>query len=117
MSTRIVRLLELDGEVTHVVTSKGTPAEARHPVVMFTCPVCKDHVQMVPYDPGGKGWDRRGPGAAWPPLAWANPSGSTIEDITLSPSFLSHGPPCRVHVFIRSGNVEILGDTGLVSNR
>lgn len=103
MSTaRTIPLAEAGGELT--TTQWGH--DIRLHCVMFTCPVCKDHKHLVPYEPGGKATSKVGGR-----LVWANPSGSTLEDITLAPSYLSKTGRCRTHVFIRGGQLQILGDT------
>jgi hypothetical protein len=72
----------------------------------FQCPVCDTHGHLVPYVTG----THHGPlsnGAN----SWANPSGSTVEDITLSPSYVCEIEGCRLHCFIRAGVVQVLSDS------
>lgn len=80
------------------------------PSLWIDCPVCDDsheygnHKHVIHFktgQPHGRG------GVMW----WANPSGSTVDDLTLAPSYLATSYRCRVHLFVRNGVVELLDDS------
>ena len=71
--------------------------------VMFDCPMCEDHPHIWPF----------GDGAG---TRWKHVNGSTIDDITLAPSYLATCPlgtggECRLHCFLRGGVLEVLDDS------
>ena len=69
--------------------------------VSFDCPKCGEHRISVPIPPSLKAWEM---------------SGSTFEDLTLSPS-IAHtdhdskknieGVKCYSHFFVKNGNIEM----------
>ena len=84
--------------------------DTAHDTVTFRCPICGDHSHVVPFRPEG-GKSKAG-------LVWTHVSGSTVDDLTISPSYLSRcdrgdiGKTCRLHIFIKGGQMQILGDSG-----
>jgi hypothetical protein len=103
---------ELETEVGVTKFSIG-----RERTLIFFCPVCRDHHHVVPYRPGNKHGSEAGR------HYWANPEGGTIQDLSLHPSYLAKSrrydeatdqwQECRLHVFIRNGEMRILNDSGL----
>ena len=86
--------------------------------LVFKCPVCGDHTHLIPFLFGiyrdGKfsnGMHR-----------WGHTDGTTLKDITLSPSYegqtsrLVEGRPmmCKLHVYVSEGELVILDDSGLI---
>ena len=74
--------------------------------IRFTCPACCDdqgrgHMVGVPYGPSGIPYEVGGP-------VWEHVSGSTIDDITLSPSINCDTPTsgCTFHGWVRNGIVS-----------
>lgn len=106
-----IPLVELDGELTTVKMGE------RHTAIIFRCPVCGEHSHLVPYSPTG--------GRTQHANVWRHTAGSTIEDITVEPSYMARADlsrragekrRCRLHCFIRDGVVQILGDSKLEIN-
>lgn len=95
-----VPLRELEGYITTIDYGEGLVL----PAVMFTCPVCTGavagHSHAVPYGPtAGR---VRVPKDGREVLVWKHESGTTIDDITLSPSYLVYS--CNnFHGFVRNG--------------
>jgi len=85
------------------------------PALRFWCPICDDHAHYVPYESGVAQHGSFPNGQH----RWGNPSGSTLEDLTLAPSYLAQSPRydrgegCRLHIFVRDGEMQILGDSGM----
>jgi hypothetical protein len=99
--SRNVPLTELDGDVTRIEgMAAGTKA------VLFLCPVCYDHYHLVTFEPGNPQH-----GTINNQHRWGHINGSTVEDITLVPSYVATTQDCRLHCFIRNGVVEVLGDS------
>lgn len=107
-----IALNAVEGEISWTRFSDQLRLEA----VTFVCPVCLEanggkrpgvHSHMVPF--------RRGEatGVSAPPTThvWGHTGGSTVDDITLAPSYLATGGGCRFHCFIRNGQVEVLADS------
>lgn len=89
-------LRELDGELTNINYGDGVVI----PCVMFTCPSCSDgHSHVIPYGPESIRFEVGKRSV----LVWKHESGSTIDDITLSPSYLVQGA-CNVHGFVQNGH-------------
>jgi hypothetical protein len=86
-------LREMEAELGSVKDADG----GSWPVLWFQCPRCNAHRCMVPYSPTGTEKPR---GIH---LVWKHVSGTTIEDITLSPSFLVV-QPCGLHGWVRNGH-------------
>ena len=104
MSSRTVLLRDLGGEL-RPFNDEG----ASRMLVVFDCPMCpgdSSHRHAVCYTPG-----ERASGPSRHVHIWGHASGSSVDDITLTPSFLARGHECRLHVFIRSGALVILGDS------
>lgn len=80
------------------------------PSLWFYCPVCGDHYHVVHYRPEGGTDPKLG-------HVWTHVSGSTLEDLTLSPSYLATCPrgeqTCRLHIFVKNGVMQVLGDSKL----
>ena len=84
--------------------------------LFFVCPVCLEqnggkrpgvHGHVVPFEKTGR--------RSKDTLVWANPSGSTLDDLTLTPSYLATSRGfCRVHVFVTAGKLRILGDSEIL---
>ena len=88
-------LRELGGEIRSVDLGDGVSRSA----VWFTCPVCTGvvagHYHIVPFGPEAT----RVNGS----LVWKHESGTTIDDITLSPSYLVY--TCNnLHGFVQNGH-------------
>lgn len=94
-------LIDHGGEVTSI-----NFGDDRYRCLLFRCPVCRDHHHVIPFEPGAA--DHRTDRHTH---VWANPAGSTVEDLTLRPSYLSTSSRCRVHVYVRGGQLQVLGDT------
>lgn len=99
-----IPLTELNAEI-HTVNWGEWSSEG----LWLDCPMCLDaeypHHQLIPFIR-----DQRQHGDRDGRLLWGHSSGDNVGDITLSPSFLARGR-CRLHVFIRDGFVEVLGDS------
>lgn len=91
----------------------GTTTEG----VWFVCPMCLEanngerpgvHGHFVPFIRGETRHSK-----ANGRNVWGHTGGSTIVDITLAPSYLalSMRGSCRLHVFIRNGELQILRDS------
>lgn len=104
-SSRTVALADLEAEITTVRWGQAEDAP-RATCLRFTCPLCGAHQHLVPYEPGVRAHGKR------PVIGnvWGHQSGSAIADLTLSPSYLAIST-CRLHAFIRNGQVQILGDS------
>lgn len=91
-------LRELGGELRTIDYGHGVVL----PCVTWACPTCPDgHSHMMPYGPQSEtiqAGDRR-------VLVWKHESGATIDDLTLSPSYLVRGA-CETHGFVRNGQWE-----------
>lgn len=109
-----IALNDLEGEIVWVKFND----QLRLETIFFVCPICLEanegkrpgvHSHGVPF--------RRGEakGASVLPIThvWGHTSGSTIDDITLTPSYLATGGGCRLHCFIRNGQVVVLADSKL----
>ena len=71
-------------------------------LLRFQCPVCTDaehHYPTVYFDDAGGKRDGR--------TFWKRVSGSTVDDITLSPSILCRVPGCELHCWIRDGRIVL----------
>jgi hypothetical protein len=93
----VTALRELEGELTTITYGEGVT----FPAVMFVCPVCSDgHSHMIPYtdEPFHEVPDPRGGRQI---KLWQRTSGTTIDDLTLSPSYLV--PSCNLHGYVRDG--------------
>lgn len=89
-----VPLRQLDGELSTIDYGDGVA----RPCVMFTCPVCKDgHAHVMPYGPE----QERVRVGNHDVIVWKHTGGSTIDDITLSPSYLVRS--CNLHGYVRGG--------------
>lgn len=84
-------LAEFDAEFGNYKLKDGS----RYRCIIMSCPACDDHSVLIPFsDSGG----RTSEGEA----IWKHVSGTTLEDITLSPSYhLLSG--CRLHGWVRNG--------------
>lgn len=93
-------LRELEGELTTTDFGAGVVL----PCVLFVCPVCEDrHSHLIPYGPVSEMVVvPDGPSKGRKVLVWKHDSGDSIDDITLSPSYLVRGA-CNVHGFVRGG--------------
>ena len=109
----------LEAEITSTNHGNGVVTTG----LLFTCPICLEandgrregvHSHLIPFEPHGKGRKERGV------LLWDNPSGSTLADLTLAPSYLCRAPQvdehgvacgCRFHCFIRKGVMQVLSDS------
>lgn len=84
------------------------------PSLRFQCPICEDPRHcwyVIPFKPGANTSSKERVWGGSMPL-WGNPSGSTIEDLTLAPSILAQsGDDHRLHVFVRDGVVQVLSDS------
>lgn len=108
-----IPLRELEGEVCDILWGDDVTSRC----VRFLCPVCLRanggdpagvHSQVVPFFVGQRAHGRH------PKIGnvWGHESGSTADDITVSPSYLATAAGCcRVHVFIRRGVVQLLADS------
>jgi hypothetical protein len=85
-----VALSTLDAEL-HRSTTPGV----QH--LWFHCPKCGQHRCMIPFSDAGSS-DPESP-------VWRRVSGSTVEDLTLEPSYLVVGL-CGLHGFVRAGRFE-----------
>lgn len=92
-----IPLRDLDADITRHTHEDGAQTMA----VWFECPVCRDHYVMIPYA------DTKAPGV------WACTAGSTIDDLTLTPSYRIVNDPngCRLHGFVRDGHWENCADS------
>lgn len=103
-----VPLSSLDAEIRTVEAPGGRSV----PALWFRCPLCPDHPdhpdrshwRIVPYRPEG--------GKIGGMLVWKHEAGETVEDLTLSPSYLAENASCRLHAFIRGGDLHVLDDSG-----
>lgn len=116
---RSIRLTDpmLEAELTRTDYGGGLIV----PGLLFVCPLCLEaneggragvHSHLVPYEPGAPAPRTWAP-AGRKVLVWGNPGGSTLADLTLSPSYLagSNGVGCRFHCFVRSGVLQVLDDS------
>lgn len=74
----------------------------------FRCPLCLEHWHAIAYQEGVRQHRQT------PVQTWGHVSGSTLEDLTLSPSYLAHpsrSHPCLLHLFVRNGVLQVLGDS------
>jgi hypothetical protein len=94
-------LRDIEGALTTIDYGGGLVL----PCVMWVCPECSargdahSHSHLMPYGPALT----RIPHGDGTILVWKHESGSTIDDITLSPSYLVRGQSCNVHGFVQSG--------------
>lgn len=78
------------------------------PSLVFECPLCgkgeRSHKHLIPHRPSG-GKTSRGRNV------WTHVSGTTPQDLTLSPSYLATSSLCTLHAFVRNGQLEVLQDS------
>lgn len=100
-----VSLADLEGEIFTVESSDPGTA------LMFRCPLCRGHYHLVYFNPGSSTHGRNSTNRN----VWANPSGSTVDDLTLSPSYRENHSrkegTCELHIFVNDGKIQILGDS------
>lgn len=89
-------LRELEGEIRTVKNADGSSV----PWVWFNCPVCGEHLVGVPFSEDGQRV-AYGTGTS---ISWKREAGSTIDDLTLSPSILTRSGSCEVHGYVRDGH-------------
>lgn len=77
-------------------------------VLFFECPLCPQHLHAIHF----------GTCVGTGVMHWDHIGGSSVEDLTISPSYLARSPrggrsprKCRLHIYIRSGIMEILPDS------
>lgn len=99
---RSASLADLHGEIITVDHGQGFKQLG----VLFDCPACGTHSQFQPF---GETHEVRTRPDGYPMNVWKREAGSTIADLTLSPSFLvapSVSCPVGVHGYIRAGRWE-----------
>ena len=110
----MIQLSELNAEI------RGTSWGDEHAdALWFDCPLNCDpkygHRHVIPFEFGKSQHGKR------PQIGnvWGHVSGDTIENITLAPSYLSETAGkvkrCRLHIFVRNGNVQVLSDSRCAS--
>lgn len=73
-------------------------------LLLERCPACppeRRHAQVIPFSDAPCHKVRAGDREV---LVWQRVSGSTVDDLTLAPSFLV--PSCSLHGFVRAGRWE-----------
>lgn len=105
--TQRIPLVELDAEIHSVKWEHGERTDG----LWFDCPMCnREHKHLIPFRMNEAAGRKTHGGR----LVWAHTGGSTVADLTLAPSFVSlaaSGDLCRLHVFVRGGVLEVLGDS------
>lgn len=98
-----MKITELDAELLRrepdgvTLTTVATVSEATS--VMFDCPACRRHSVLVHFR--GRVPDDADPGARW------DVAGTTVEDLTLSPSVdLTGATDCGWHGFVQNGEAK-----------
>jgi hypothetical protein len=90
-------LRDMEAELRSLADADGNS----WPVLWFRCPKCKDtdmpHMNMIPHSLTGTE-KPRGLG-----LVWQHVSGTTIDDITLNPSYRVVRP-CGLHGWVCNGH-------------
>lgn len=108
-----IPLAELNAELTTVTWEGGEQTDA----LRFDCPLCVDrefgtHSHLIPFRRGNPSTSQT---TARGRNVWGHTGGSTVEDLTLAPSYLcnpnSDPGLCRLHVFVRSGVLQVLNDS------
>jgi hypothetical protein len=92
-----IALKDLEGEIGKIRLSEGGELDC----LWFLCPTCSQtdphpHSCMMAFSDTGGQRTSAGP-------TWKKVSGSTVEDLTLSPSFLLKAPLCGLHGWVREG--------------
>lgn len=110
---RRIPLAELNAELTTVRWEAGEQTDA----LRFDCPLCVDrehgsHSHLVPFRRGNPSTSQT---TARGRNVWGHTGGATVDDLTLAPSYLcnpqSRSGMCRLHIFVRNGAIEVLGDS------
>lgn len=106
-TARRIPLVDLDAEISGVKWEHNERTDA----LWFDCPMCdRSHKHLIPFRMGEASGRKTQSGR----LVWAHTGGSTVSDLTLAPSFVSLAASedlCRLHVFVRGGVLEVLGDS------
>lgn len=91
-------LRDLEAEITS--TQIGGQ---RFAALLFLCPACGGHSQLIPYsdeDSAYRSWPEAGEDRSTP--IWKRTAGSTVDDLTLSPSYAV--PSCDLHGHVVAGH-------------
>lgn len=97
-------LASLNAELRSVTWEGGERTEA----LWFVCPMCDDHVHIVPFRHGQPSTSQT---TVTGRNVWGHTGGSTVADLTLAPSYLARAGGCRLHAFIRDGHLQVLADS------
>ena len=100
-----VPLRELKAKLTTAKWGQADDAPSS-PALLCLCPLCGEHSILIAYTHGQPQHSVR-PGIG---NVWGHVGGSTVDDLTLAPSYLALGR-CRLHVFVRDGQLEVLSDS------